>query len=301
MNNPITVQDAVDRFLTVWAAEVAAGTLSPQTLDKGAIVLRRLSGFSAAHEVTRLNALTPEVIESFVAAQGKSRFGAVAPAANATQHNRRAVLRMFTQHAIKQGCLNHDPTRLVQLTPRANSTTRALTDTEADTVRFYADRGARSRHAATVATLLAGAHTNEAGYIRHGHVDLERRRVFTPGATGRRARWLPLDTWEHRVLTERVAHLSALHPMDNPGLCTATVADEAHQQARVCVTIGEIFTRAALRGDRTLKPSSLTIYAARRKFDLTGSIESAALLIGGVSLDHTARIIGHRWQPGDES
>lgn len=295
----VSVSEAVEVVLEDWATRVTEGTLSPQTLDKASTILRRLQRFSSAHDVTMLTELTPELIGRFVGAQARTCHGHVSESALATRHNRLANLRMFTQESIRRGWLTFDPTRFVELTPRALSVTRALTESEADLLRFHADRGGHTRHAATIALLLAGAHTNEVGYIPPSGFDPDRRRLHTPGATGRRPRWLTLDPWELRVFTERMDHLTSKPSTpehDSPMLCTGSTGTEAARQGRICVTVGEITTRAGLYGDPTIKPSSITAYAARREFERNG-IEAAALRVGGVSLDHTARIIGYRWLP----
>jgi hypothetical protein len=42
---------------------------------------------------------------------------------------------------------------------------------------------------------------------------------------------------------------------------------------------------------------SLTGYAGRQVFEQTGRVEDAARLLGSISLDTTAALIGHQWQP----
>ncbi|MBV8180829.1 MAG: hypothetical protein JO045_18930 [Mycobacterium sp.] len=79
-------------------------------------------------------------------------------------------------------------------------------------------------------------------------------------------------------------------------LCTGAGGSNAHKQARVCVTVREILTRSGLSDDKGIRPNSLTAYAARRQFDRTKRIEDAAHLIGSLSLDTTAALIGYHWQ-----
>jgi integrase/recombinase XerC len=104
-----------------------------------------------------------------------------------------------------------------------------------------------------------------------------------------------------RILAERATHLtrhlrSTAQP---PVLCTGAGGSDAHKQARVCVTVREILTRAGLSDDIGVKPTSLTGYAARQEFARTGHIEAAARLIGSTSLDTTSSLIGYHWQRGD--
>jgi len=104
-----------------------------------------------------------------------------------------------------------------------------------------------------------------------------------------------------RVLTERATHFARRVPRDvtAPVLCTGATGSDAHKQARVCVTVREILTRAGLSDDPGVRPASLTAYAARRAFGHRGRIEDAARLIGSPSLDTTAALIGYAWRgPG---
>ncbi len=82
-------------------------------------------------------------------------------------------------------------------------------------------------------------------------------------------------------------------------LCTGAGDSNAHKQARVCVTVREILTRAELSAGSGIRPASLTAYAARQAFDRTGRIEEAARLIGSTSPDTTASLIGYHWHAGD--
>ncbi|AFV14792.1 hypothetical protein OEM_p100120 (plasmid) [Mycobacterium intracellulare subsp. yongonense 05-1390] len=85
-------------------------------------------------------------------------------------------------------------------------------------------------------------------------------------------------------------------------LCTGAHGSNAHKQARVCVTVRDILTRAGLSDNNGIRPTSLTAYAAHREFDRTGRIEDAARLIGSPSLDTTAALIGYTWHdPGGTS
>lgn len=70
-------------------------------------------------------------------------------------------------------------------------------------------------------------------------------------------------------------------------LCTGADGSDAHKQARLCVTVREILTRAGLSDDPGVRPASLTAYAARRDFDRAGRIEDATPSCGTV---HRERI-----------
>ncbi|WP_233213494.1 integrase [Mycobacterium hubeiense] len=282
----------------VTGAWIADGALAAQTLDKFGLLIRRFTRFAAAHDVTTLGAVDRALVAKFVAAKGRTRHGVVSVAAVATMHNRRAALRAFFRTARQLRLTIDDPTTDIAVPARQSSAQRPLSEDESALVRLFSERAAPTRHAATAALLLAGAHTSELGHITTANLDPQAPTVWAHGSTKHRPRTLTLDRWSMRVLTERAAHLARPlpNPCPSPVLCTGAAGSDAHKQARVCVTVREILTRAGLSDDPGVRPASLTAYAARREFDRTGRIEDAARLIGSPSLDTTAGLIGYDWQ-----
>ncbi|WP_301121329.1 tyrosine-type recombinase/integrase [Mycolicibacterium fortuitum] len=287
---------AVDTVLAAWAVD---GTMSEQTLDKFALLTRRFARFAAAHDVTTLERADVELVTKFVAAKGRTRHGVIGPAAVATMHNRRAALRAFFRTARRLHLTLDDPTTDIAVPDREASTVRPLHDDEAALVRLFSEHATPTRHAATTALLLAGAHTSELGYIRIGDIDTTTHTAWAHGSTKHRARRLPLDTWARRVIYQRITHLTEQGATIDAIICTGSDGSDAQRQARVCVTVRDVLTRAGLTGAAGIKPSSLTAHAARRVFEDTGRIETAAQLTGSGSLDGTAALIGYRWTQDD--
>lgn len=288
----------------VTGAWIADGVLAAQTLDKFGLLTRRFARFAAAHDVTTLAAVDRALVAKFVAAKGRTRHGVVSDAAVATMHNRRAALRAFYRTAHRLRLTLDDPTVDIDVPARESSIQRPLTDDEAALVRLFSEHATPTRHAATAALLLAGAHTSELGHISAADVDAHAATVWAHGSSKHCPRTLRLDSWSARVLAERAAHLTDPLPVGGhpPVLCTGAHGSSAHKQARVCVTVRDILTRAGLSDDSGVRPASLTAYAARREFDRTGRIEDAARLIGSPSLDTTAALIGYGWHdPGGTS
>ncbi|WP_242657372.1 site-specific integrase [Mycobacterium talmoniae] len=283
---------AVDTVVAAWAVD---GTMSPQTLDKFALLARRFTRFAAAYDVTTLAGADHDLVTKFVAAKGRSRHGSVAPAAVATMHNRRAAVRAFFRTARRLGLTLDDPTTDITVPDREAATVRPLYDDEAALVRLFSEHATPTRHAATTALLLAGAHTSELGYIRIGDIGTAAHTAWAHGSTKHRARLLPLDTWARRVLYQRISHLNERGATTDTIICTGSDGSDAQRQARVCVTVRDVLTRAGLTGTTGIKPSSLTAHAARRVFEDTGRIEAAAHLTGSGSLDGTAALIGYQW------
>lgn len=284
---------AVDTVVAAWTVD---GTMSDQTLDKFALLARRFTRFAAAYEITTLAGADAELVTKFVAAKGRNRHGTVGTAAVATMHNRRAALRAFFRTARRLGLTLDDPTTDIAVPDREGKTVRPLHDEEAALVRLFSEHATPTRHAATAALLLAGAHTSELGHIRISDVDTAARTVWVHGSTKHRARALPLDTWAYRVITQRITHLTDRGSTGETVFCTGSDGSDAQRQARVCVTVRDVLTRAGLSSTTGIKPSSLTAYAARCVFEDTGRVEAAATLIGSGSLDGTATLIGYQWR-----
>jgi site-specific recombinase XerD len=282
----------------VTGAWIADGALATQTLDKFGLLTRRFARFAAAHDVTTLAGVDRALVAKFVVAKGRTRHGAVSEAAVATMHNRRAALRAFYRTARRLRLTLDDPTTDIAVPARDSSAQRPLTDEEAALVRLFSQRATPTRHAATAALLLAGAHTGELGHISAADIDPQAATVWAHGSSKHRPRTLRLDSWSVWVLGERATRLADPLPVGGlpPVLCTGAEGSDAHKQARVCVTVRDILTLAGLSDDPGVRPASLTGYAARHEFDRTGRIEAAARLIGSSSLDTTASLIGYHWR-----
>jgi integrase/recombinase XerC len=287
---------AVDTVVAAWSVD---GAMSNQTLDKFALLARRFARFAAAYDVTTLAGADYELVTKFVAAKGRSRHGTVTSAAVATMHNRRAALRAFFRTARRLGLALDDPTSQIDLPEREATSVRPLRDDEAALVRLFAEHATPTRHAATIALLLAGAHTSELGYIRIADVDTTGNTVSAHGSSKHRPHRLDLDTWAWRVVSQRITYLTEQGAGPDAIVCTGSEGSDAQRQARVCVTVRDVLTRAGLTGTVGIKPSSLTAHAGRRVFDDTGRIEAAARLLGSNSLDGVAALIGHQWNAGD--
>lgn len=230
----------------VTGAWIADGVLATQTLDKFGLLARRFARFAAAHDVTTLAGVDQVLVAKFVAAKGRTRHGTVSEAAVATMHNRRAALRAFYRTARRLRLTLDDPTTDIDIPGRASSAQRPLSDDEAALVRLFSERATPTRHAATAALLLAGAHTGELGHISAADLDHHAATVWAHGSSKHRPRTLPLDTWSVRVLGERATRLADPLPVGGlpPVLCTGAHGSNAHKQARVCLTVRDILTRA---------------------------------------------------------
>ncbi|SHT89426.1 Site-specific recombinase XerD [Mycobacteroides abscessus subsp. abscessus] len=285
-----------------WNISTCTGAMSTQTAVKFTLLASRFERFAAAHGATTIDTIGNDLVLKFVTAPGRTRHGAVSGAAVATMHNRRSALRALFRTARLIGLIINDPTSGIALPNRTTSIRRPITNEEAALIRLMSQRDQPTRHTATAALLLAGAHTSELGHITADDIKAGTWAIRAHGSAKHDSRDLQLDSWSRQAVAMRAAHLTASLTSPNskpPVLCTGADGTDAHKQARVCVTVREILTRAGLSDDPSIRPSSLTAYAARRNFDNTGRIEDAARVIGSRSLDSTAALIGYQWVDTD--
>lgn len=292
----VPLSTAADSVLGIWQARIESGVMSPQTVDKFGLLIRRFARFCAAHDATTPAQVSPALAIAFVTASGRNRSGAIVAPTVATQHQRRAVLRLFARDAIAAGYLLTDPTEGLALPPREQFETRPVTEDEATLLRRFAESWATpTRHAATIALALAGVHTGEIAAVRLRDVSADR--VCAPGTLRCTTRSLPLDAWSVRVIRERVEAIR-LRSDGTPdsSLVSTGRGTAAQQQARACTAIRDVVRRAGLGAEPDIKPTSVSHFAAAQTFARTQRIDAAATVLGYASLDAAARAIGWDWQ-----
>lgn len=300
MSEP-TVETALHAALTHWTGRRDGGELADQSLTRFTEICTRFARFVAAHDVALLHDVTPELVSRFVTAKGRTKTGGVVAPAPATQYLRLITIRAFFRTVIRLSLAVHDPTIHLATGSRGDRVYRPIDAIEAEALRFFSEHGTPTRHAVTVALLLAGGRTNEIGWITAADVDPDAATVTVDGREKFDSRVLPLDPWSVRVIRERTEFLTDLVSGLNPAavvLCTGSTASDAHRQASVGMTVKHVLRRSGIDADPAVKPRSLTAYAARQVFDATGRIEDAARRIGSRSLDATAALIGYQWDQG---
>lgn len=292
----VALDVAVQQVLVAWSAECASGVLSEQSCDKFGLLLGRFSRFAAAHGICTLHGIDLTLADAFVHARGRTRHGKVTEPALATQHLRRAVLRMFTRTARALELQETDPARDITLPPRSRKPARPLSEAEAESLRYFAEPSVgRTRHAAVLVLALAGAHSGEIGHTTGTDIQLEKSRFWAHGSSKANPRWCPLDNWSAGVLRARVTQLISRGEDSAAPVATSPHGSDAQRQARACVALRDVLGWAGLAGEPDLKPASITAYAGLTEFSRTGRIEDAALRLGLRSLDRAAAAVGHDW------
>lgn len=297
MSEP-TVETALNAAVAYWTTRRDRHELADQSLTRFTEICNRFTRFVAAHDVALLHDVTPGLVSRFVTAKRATKTGDVVAPAAATQYLRMITVRAFFRTVIRLSLAVHDPTINLVTGGRGDRVYRPIDAIEAEAIRFFSEHGTPTRHAVTVALLLAGGRSNEVGWITAADVDPEAATVTVDGREKFESRVLPLDPWSVRVIRERTGYLTDLSSRTDPAavvLCTGSTASDAHRQASVGMTVKDVLRRSGIDADPAVKPRSLTAFAAQQVFDATGRIEDAARRIGSRSLDATAALIGFDW------
>lgn len=293
-----TVETALNAAVAHWTTRRDRHELADQSLTRFTEICTRFTRFAANHDVAFLHDMTPELVSRFVTAKLRTKTGGVVAPAAATQYLRLITIRAFFRTVIRLSLAVHDPTINLTTGGRGDRLYRPIDAMEAEAIQFFSEHGRPTRHAVTVALLLAGGRSNEVGWITAADVDPEAATVTVDGREKFKSRVLPLDPWSMRVIRERTGYLTDLSSRTDPAavvLCTGSTASDAHRQASVGMTVKDVLRRSGIDADPAVKPRSLTAFAARQVFDGTGRIEDAARRIGSRSLDATAALIGFDW------
>ena len=180
-----------------------------------------------------------------------------------------------------------------------NTTTRQgrpLVEVEFDTIRSIASVKRHTRHAAAVAIAFSGGGTADIAGTTRAHVDLEDGTITLPGGRHIAERTVRIPgEWEYDILTERLADLDKLGRPDDDGLVVRRQGSAASRQAGAAIAITEVLQEGQLRSDPTIKPASISRWAALVAFETSGDIAAAASLLGTGSLDTAAAAIGWDW------
>ena len=131
-----TISTAIAAASEEWARGVAAGTMSAQTAAKASDLAHRFKAFASAHDVYLLDHVDQKLVTRFVNSRGRNRRGDPAPAAPATRRNRLATIRLLFTTARQVGLTVADPARDIAVPPRNPTVRRAVTEAEAEHIRF---------------------------------------------------------------------------------------------------------------------------------------------------------------------
>ncbi|MFJ2217741.1 hypothetical protein ACIQVO_37045 [Streptomyces sp. NPDC101062] len=188
-----TIKEALREASRLWLLEATDGVLKIDTVDLYIQTCERLLYFARAHQVTRLDDITPELAEAFIAAPGRDRRNNITPVpADRTRSQRRSAVTSLFTHARALGLTNASPFLNSPSIPRKPRMTGAcLTERDISDLQFHAERGMpATRNAALLALLLAGLNSAETAAAATTDLDLSAPHVITRGSTRTHARKL---------------------------------------------------------------------------------------------------------------
>jgi hypothetical protein len=234
-----------------------------------------------------LDDITVADIESFCSAVKRGQ-----PPSLATRHARLSAVRLMFAVARHLSLIDRDPSLLVRLPARTAGECRPLTDTEMDLARYGSLHTlVATRIPALVALAEATAVTGEMATITARHIDLDAGIVMLPGCRTAVARAGLFSDWGRTQIARRIR---TIDDPDRPLIYDGGGRPEA-AQASVSVGLRRAFDSAGLI-NTDIGLGSIRARTGANVFAETGSIESAARVLGCRSLDIAARLIGHDWQ-----
>lgn len=287
-----------------WLHEAAAGQISIETADLYIQVSERFHRYADAHHVNRMDNVTADLTEAFIAAPGRDRRNHITPnPANSTRSQRRSAIASLFAHARALGLTKAAP--LLDSPPigrRPRHAGARLTQGEIENLQFHAERGMpATRHAALLALLLAGLNSAETADTNTTDLDLTAARVTTRGGTRTHARTCPLTHWGVYVLGLRAARLERSGPGPHR-LVTNIRSSRYGAQASVGAGFNDIARNTGLATQtRKVEPRDITRYVAQQILHETGQLSEVARRLGLSSLDGAAALAGLAWQDGADS
>ncbi|MFE9538958.1 hypothetical protein [Streptomyces sp. NPDC006691] len=299
-----TIKEALLQVSRVWKQLAWDGVMSIETVDEYIEVTERLIDFARAHQITRLDDVTPALAEAFVNAPGHDRHRGIIPTpAGSTRRQRRSAVTSLFAHARALGLTKAAP--MVDSAPIARSPRRPGADLQPHEIarlQFHSERGMpATRHAALLALLLAGFWSAEVGAASSADLDLTAGTVHTKGSTRTLARTCPLDEWGVYVLGLRATHLGRRGAAPYRLVASATSAPNVVQSS-VGAGFGDIARRSGLSTRaRKVEPRDITRYVARKILNETGRLSEVARHLGLSSLDIAASLANLQWHTGGDA
>lgn len=284
----VPVEEAAALALKVLAEDTQ---LSAQSVERLESLWRGFVRFARSQGV----GMTPEIDASLARTFVDSRTTRGLPPSLPTRHLRRSGVRLLFRVLREQGQAVGDPTLDLVLPARSSLSTRPLDDDEVELCRWAALSNAAATIRPTVWALAeAGATSSEIPEATVSDLDLGDGRVWLGKGSRTDPRWAELTDWGAVQLARRLRHLGEVPP-------ETRVAYEGQgrpqrRQSATCEAIKFVLTRAGLRFEPGVRPTSVTAWVGRRLFQQSGHIEDVALGLGLRSLDQAASLIGWEWR-----
>lgn len=243
------------------------------------------------HGVSTVGGVTEELVRHFVESwTTKGQKPSIA-----TQHLRRASIRLLFRVLRQFGLANSDPTLDLRLPARSDVPFRPLTDDEVELARWASlSTLTMTRRPAVWALAEAGASTAEIPHVTVANVHAQERRVWISGGPKTDPRWSALTEWGAVLLARRLRALS-------PGSAQVPVTYDAVGSACSARTSASealrlVLRHAGLLHEPGVRVRSVTAWTGRRILTETGDIAEVARRLGLRSLDLAAELVGWDWR-----
>lgn len=262
-------------------------TQAPLTAGRMAELAARYAMRLTATGVALFEQVTPSDATAFIHAS--TRKGQ--PPAVHTMHLRRTTVRAVHRTLHSFGLLTADPTSFVTLPSRWYRVARPLTDIELNQVRtaVMGRRGNPPPGAVVLAIAEAGASTAELTQLTWR--DVTPTAIHLPGGARITARTVTPTAWGTQILS--TAHTNRRSPAG-----ALAISGSSHppgsQAAQAAMTnrLRQLLKTAQLHTTPGVGPRSVRLWAAADAYRTTGSIQTAAAVLGMRSLDACAAAIG---------
>ena len=157
------------------------------------------------------------------------------------------------------------------------------------------------RQLAVVGAVMAGCDSGELAHLYSCHVELDEAgepiAFALPGEPPTRCgptpvvpRSAPIHEWAVPAIRQRLD--PALRDQGRPLLYDGRSEDPHKVQSTILMTVGKVLRLSGLAGDPSVAPRSVRLGAALERWHTTGSIESAAGLLGLTDLGKVQRQLG---------
>lgn len=295
----ISLDDAFDLIYADWSRQIDNGNIGAEIIAAYQKDLRGLRSLLAAHSVSRLAGVTPNVVLVWCQMRQPSR---PEPTLN-TIYKRRSAAKSFFETAKCLGLTDANPAKHIELESRSDRYVHPYTDGQIRQLKQTSQVVlGDTRTPAALAIVMSGATTQELAFITVDDIDLAQRRFWASGGGYRcRDRWVPFrDDWCADAVTARVRELRAAYGAQAGGVWLVyrphpSQPSPTRQKSAGNGVITRLMKKARVHTAGVTRAESIREWLALRLFEETGSIEQVAVRLGVASLDAVAHLVGYDW------
>jgi integrase/recombinase XerC len=291
MNETLTPSAAFAEETSYLSHLVSTGDYAVETVEKAAALQARFVAYVAArYGITDVREITTAHALGWISAP-ILRDELRAPAER-TRDTRRWALDLFFKTLRGLGLYVGDPLIDIARVQRPILVSRPLLDREIELCRKHARRSlSDTLNPARLALAESMAATSEIAAITIADCDTQQGRVWLPGSASRlHGRWASLLPSSREAIERRIGALGAV--ASSTLLAYKPRSRKSDPSAPISIALRKILDKAGLSADRSVRPSSIRAWGARRLYDEIRDIEEVAHRLGVRRLDNARDIIG---------